>query len=164
MVEPITIGLSRESWGPRFWKILHTFAECSGSYTNTILQNDEADAWNILLKAQQFVMPCILCKGHYANWIVAHKFSKLRAIVGEERRAFLRSWVWGCHNAVNITNEKPSPDLDTMPVLYPKQGIEKEIKELYSMFQLGLDKRQLKLEDIHRWKTVVARLRSMYSI
>jgi len=161
---PSVPSLLRESWGPRFWKLLHTLAECSGIYTNSILQNDEADAWIILLKAQQFVMPCILCKSHYGSWIMGHKFGTLRSIVGEERRAFLRGWLWGCHAAVNQTTGKESPPLESMPELYPKQTMEKELKELYTMFQLGLDKRQLKVEDVHRWKNVVARLRVMYDI
>jgi len=164
MSEPDSINLSRITWGPRFWKVLHIFAECSGLSTNPILQNDEADAWVVLLKAQQFAMPCGLCKQHYGTWIVGHKFGHLRSILGEDRRTFLREWIWGCHDAVNQSNGKVSPTLDMMSTQYPKQSIEKEIKDLYKMFQLGLEKRQLKVEDVHRWKSVVIRLRAMYGI
>jgi hypothetical protein len=31
-------SLSKESWGPNFWMILHTLAECSGNQSNQILE------------------------------------------------------------------------------------------------------------------------------
>jgi hypothetical protein len=65
---------------------------------------------------------------------------------------------------VNLTNGKESPTLDKLYEIYPKQSMEKEIKDLYSMFQLALNKRQLKAEDIARWKLAVGRLRAMYGI
>jgi len=157
-------SLSREVWGPHFWKLLHTFAECSSTQPGLILQNDEADAWSILLKAQRFVMPCDLCRTHYGTWILNHRVIDLRTLVGERRRAWIRSWLWGCHSNVNTSNEKGSPDLDDISQLYPKQSVEKEVQSLYRMFQLALEKRKLKVEDIARWKLVVSRLRAMYGI
>ena len=162
--EIVTLNLSRESWGPRFWKILHTLAECSGGQINTILSNDEADAWIVLLKAQQFVMPCRLCQQHYKSWQLKHRFDKLRIILGEDRRNWLREWVWGCHTDVNESNQKSSPSLNELSELYPKRKIDKEMKELATMFQLGLNKQQLKPEDVARWKLVMGRLRIMYGI
>jgi hypothetical protein len=157
-------SLSREVWGPRFWRVLHILAECSGSQPGLILQNDEADAWSILFKAQRFVMPCQLCREHYSSWIISHKLIDLRLLVGEERRAWIRSWLWGCHTNVNTTNGKGSPDLDDLRYLYPKQSVEKEVQSLYSMFQFALEKRKLKAEDIARWKLIIGRLRVMYGI
>ena len=164
MEKPSTLSLSRESWGPRFWKVLHTFAECSGLHTNTILSNDEADAWIILLKIQRFVMPCQLCKQHFYDWQQSHKYDHLRTILGLDRKVWIRTWLWGCHSAVNTANGKVNPAIEDLPTMYPKQSIEKEIHELQSMFQLGLDKRQLKIEEVARWKLVVRRLRSMYGV
>jgi hypothetical protein len=164
MEDAKTIGLPREAWGPRFWKILHTLAECSGSYTNTILNNDEIDAWCILLKSQYYVMPCALCQQHYGKWLLSHKLDELKKTPVTERRNAIRTWLWACHSAVNTTNEKPSPSLEEMAVMYPKQSIEKEIVELNSMFQIALNKRKLKLDDIGRWKLVIRRLRSMYGL
>jgi len=62
------MSLDRLWWGPKFWKILHTFAECSGGLQNQILRNDEADIWKILLKTQAFVMPCPRCRDHYLEY------------------------------------------------------------------------------------------------
>lgn len=157
-------SLSREVWGPRFWKVLHTLAECSGSQPGLIQQNDEADAWTILLKAQRFAMPCTLCRDHYSSWIVGHKLVDLRVLVGEGRRSWIRSWLWGCHSNVNTSNEKGSPDLDDLQYLYPRQSVEKEVQSLYGMFYLALEKRKLKAEDISRWKLALGRLRAMYGV
>jgi hypothetical protein len=88
----------------------------------------------------------------------------LRPIPVEERKSAIRTWIWGCHTAVNEQNQKPSPPVEEMAAMYPKQSIEKEIMELNSMFQMAIAKRKLKIEDIGRWKLVVKRLRSMYSV
>lgn len=160
----IQIGLSREAWGPRFWEILHTLAELTGNQKTQIENNDEADAWIILIKSQAFVMPCALCKQHYLEWQKHHPFQHLRSIVGKQRQEFLRGWFWGCHDRVNQLNQKQSPPVTDMPLFYPKKSLEKYVKELYLMFQLALNKQQLKPEDISRWKQVLSRLRTLYGV
>jgi hypothetical protein len=158
------IGLTREAWGPRFWKILHTLAEKSGSQNTPIQSNDEADAWILLLKLQTFVMPCALCRKHFQEWHTSHRVDGLRKIMGEERQKWLREWLWGCHKRVNDLAQKESPDLKDLPELYSKKSIEKEFKELLTMFPAAINQQQLKLEDIHRWKASLAKLRVLYGI
>jgi hypothetical protein len=164
MSETKPIGLSREAWGPRFWKILHVLAERSGNQTNQITSNDEVDAWILLLKSQTFVMPCALCKQHYLEWQKLQKFDGLKEYIGEKRRDWIRKWIWGCHKRVNEMNEKVTPELETLPEMYKKQTIEKEYKELLTMFQAAFNQQQLKSEDVNRWKMAVARLRAMYGL
>lgn len=159
-----SIGLNREVWGPRFWKILHTLAETSGSQTQTILSNDEADAWIILLKAQQFVMPCTLCKEHYKQWRTSHPTEIIRKLAKDARKEFLRQWLWGCHNRVNEMNNKEGVALEDLPSLYPKQSIQKEVNELNTMFQLAITRQSLKYEEIKVWKTVIQRLRMLVGV
>jgi hypothetical protein len=158
------IGLQREAWGPRFWTILHTFAECSGSQSTQIQSNDEADAWICLVRALPFALPCALCRQHFKEWTTHKRLDHLRTITHEARRAFLREWVWGCHDRVNQMTEKTSPALETCAGLYPRRSIEKEVQELAGMFRLALDMRQLKPEDVTRWKQMLARLRVIYGI
>jgi len=158
------IGLTREAWGPRFWKILHTLAEQSG-FQNTVIQNnDEADAWILLLKLQAFVMPCSLCRKHFQEWYISHRVDGLRGILGENRRKWIREWLWSCHKRVNDLTQKESPELKNLPELYSKKSIEKEFRELLTMFQAALNQQQLKSEDIYRWKTSLAKLRVFYGI
>jgi hypothetical protein len=164
MSEIKSIGLSREAWGPRFWKILHVLAEHSGNQTNQIMSNDEVDAWILLLKSQALVMPCTLCKQHYLEWYKLQKIDGLKEFVGEQRRDWIRKWLWGCHKRVNEMNQKNTPPLETLTDIYKKQTIEKEFKELITMFQAAFNQQQLKSEDVSRWKTVIVRLRSMYGL
>lgn len=164
MSEIKPIGLLREAWGPRFWKVLHVLAERSGNQTDQITSNDEVDAWFLLLKIQAFVMPCTLCKQHYLEWYKEQKLEGLKEFVGEKRRDWLRKWLWGCHKRVNEMNKKLTPPLETINEMYKKQTIEKEYKELLTMFQAAFNQQQLKSEDVHRWKTAVSRLRSMYGL
>ncbi len=158
------IGLLKEAWGPRFWRILHTFAECSGSQTNPILESDEAEAWIVFIKSQTFVMPCAVCKSHFLEWQKTNRIEKIRSQKGLFRRAFLRQWLWNCHKNVNDLNRKESPTLEEIELLYPKKSIEKELAELSTMFQQAITTQQLKPEDVRRWKQVVARLRIMYGV
>lgn len=164
MFDVVQIGLSREAWGPRFWTILHTMAELSGNQKDLIMSNDEADAWIILLKVQPFVMPCALCKQHFLEYLKISRPDKLRSLLGEERRVWLRQWIWNCHDRVNKMNAKESPDISTISTLYPKKSIEKQVRELYVMFQLACTMQQLKLEEVSKWKNALAKLRIIYGI
>ena len=158
------IGLSREAWGPRFWKILHTMAECVGRQPTPVQMNDEADAWAILLRTQAFVMPCTLCKHHFLEFKKRKPFGDLRTIQGEMRRIWVRKWIWECHKSVNELNNKDTPPLDELPPLYPKQSIQKELQELMGMFQFAYSKQQIKPEDTTRWRLQIARLRILYGV
>lgn len=164
MSASLQIGLTREAWGPRFWKILHTLAEQCGNQTSPILSNDEADAWITLLKTQQFVMPCTVCKEHYKEWKKTHRYDHLRSLLGTQRREFLRNWLWGCHSRVNTMNMKPDIDLKDVSSLYPKQSIQKEVEELNGMFQLAMTKQQLNYEDIKTWKTALQRIKMLSGV
>jgi len=158
------IGLSREAWGPRFWKLFHTLAECSGIELDPLTAKDELDAWIVLLKVQYHVMPCKLCKEHYKQWYSVNPIDQIRSFSGLDRKKEIRNWLWGCHSAVNFSNGKPVPPLDTLPLLYQKQSVEKEVSELNTMFQLAMSRHILKLEDITRWRIVVKRLRGIYGL
>ena len=163
-VEIKQIGMSREAWGPRFWKILHILAEQSGNQKEQIMSNDEADAWILLLKSQAFVMPCALCKQHFLEWLHAKRPETIRTLVGLARREWIRTWLWGCHDRVNIMNQKKSTDISALPEMYTKQSIEKMVRELFGMFQQGISTQQLNYEDITKWKKSLAMLRNLYGI
>lgn len=161
---PPGIGLAREAWGPRFWKILHTLAERVGQQRDAISVNDEVEVWINLLKAQAHVMPCATCKQHFLEWHLTHRVDKLRELSGDERRIWIRGWLWGCHNKVNESNKKSSPRLESLPELYPRVNIEKEVVELETMFVFAVEKLQLAPEYIKRWKLALSHLRAMYGV
>ena len=156
------MSLLREWWGPRFWKILHTLAECSGSMTSPILANDEADLWTILLKVQGSVMTCALCKNDYNKWLLSHKLVDLRSLQKEDRKKYLRLWLFNCHNGVNSRNNKALLDENELLALYKKEHLGVVVKEIYEMFRLALERSQLQPEDVNRWKNALTRLRILY--
>ena len=158
------MSLLRESWGPNFWNILHTLAEYSGSIENINLRNDEADAWSILLKYQGVVMPCALCKQHYTEYKIRNPVKQLRELKGDLRKAYLRKWLWNCHDSVNKQFQKESPPEDTLEVMYSKKPIKQEVQNIFLMFKNALERSQLQRDDIQRWKASVIRLQLLYGI
>jgi hypothetical protein len=156
--------LARESWGPQFWSILHTFAECSGEQTNIVLDIDERTAWHLLLKAQAFVMPCALCRQHYNEWLLGHRVGIVESLKGGDRNHWLRTWLYECHASVNRLNGTESPPFDMLPDLYPRRSIDSALKKVTEMFQKALEQRVLKPEDISRWRQQVIRLRIIYGV
>jgi hypothetical protein len=156
--------LTREYWGPRFWKVLHTMAECVGRQPTPVQANDEADAWMFLIKAQPFVMPCTLCKKHFLEFLNIKPFGNLRTIQGDARKAWIQKWIWDCHRRVNERNQKHTPPLEDLSLLYPKQSLSAEIKDILIMFQTAHSMQQLKPEDTNRWRHQLARLRILYGI
>ena len=158
------MSLLREWWGPRFWKILHTMAECSGTMTSIIMANDEADLWTILLKGQAFVMSCALCKEHYLSWYKLNRPVDLRSLKGADRKAYLRRWLLSCHNNVNTQSQKEAFLEENLSETYKKSSLSEPIKDIYEMFRMALERSQLKLEDVNRWKNSVVKLRMMYGV
>ncbi len=159
-----SIGVLREAWGPRFWRIFHTMAECSGEQPDSVQRRDEAEAWILVLKTQAHVMPCAICKTHYSEWLLNHAVERIRYLEGEERRSWLRHWLWACHEQVNRMNGKSTPPEEDLPSLYPRRSIQKEIVELGTMFHTALNRQLLKLEDVQRWRQAIARLRALYGL
>lgn len=158
---------SRSTWGPLFWKVLHTCSECVGYQTDHILSSDEAEAWIALLKAQQGVMPCAVCRQHYGEWLRTHRVERLRDIHGFVRYEWLQKQLWDLHESVNKRADPPTNGkvtLKDLPALYPRSNLHKELYELGRMFTWGLEAQQLKSEEIHRWKAAIARLRVMYGL
>jgi len=158
------MSLQREDWGPKFWFILHTLAECSGTITHPILANDEADNWTMLLKAQAFVMPCALCKQHYLEWRNKHPLPNLRLLKGLERKSILTLWLWNCHNSVNQQNQKEVFSQELLQTTYTRKSIKQVIQELSLMLKNALERSLLKSEDIKRWKTTLIHLQMLYGL
>ena len=95
------------------------------------------------------------------NWLVSRSVG---AEILENPSYTFRTWLWGCHDRVNAMNQKKSPPSAALPEMYPKQSIEKPVRELFGMFQQAMSAQQLKSEDVAKWKKSLAMLRNMYGI
>jgi hypothetical protein len=98
--------LSREVWGPEMWKMLHIFADNSGSITDKILENDEAHIWISLIRNLSILMPCQLCSQHYKAWTKRFNLNEIILLRGLTRNIWLTDFFWNLHNDVNTRNNK----------------------------------------------------------
>lgn len=157
--------LSRKSWGPLFWTLLHTLAECVGYEKDAITERDEAEAWILLLQAQPFVMPCQVCRTHLKEYLRIHRIEKLRDTRGASRYGWIQSYIFELHEHVNrLTQNMSSFTKDMLPDAYPHRKLTANLSAIQDMFQTAFDTQQLKPEDVHRWKMALARLRGLYGV
>ena len=156
--------LKKQFWGPAYWTILHTLANSVMNTTNTILQNDEAEAWVLLLKSQQYVMPCQACSRHYSDWLKTHGISSIRTLKNQMRAEWIQTWLFDLHENVNLLNTSVGIKKEMLAEQYPRKRLDAEYTICCHMFMLSLERRLLKPDTIHRWKTAFLRLRALYGI
>lgn len=87
-----TIG--RNFWGPRLWKIFHSFS------ANILLTSENRLTWRQFLRASLAAMNCSVCQSHFS---VALRDLPILAIKKEE----LELWFFEKHNSVNFLTKKP---------------------------------------------------------
>jgi hypothetical protein len=157
--------LDRSHWGPKFWTLLHSLAEHSGNFSDSVRKNDEANYWVQLLKNQTTVMPCEVCKMHYSQYIFSVKFNELRELNGLERRTWLKKLLWNLHNNVNTYNQRPAFPYEQLEVVYgPITKVKHIMNDLIVMFQTATQKGKLKSEYIMQWKTCARYLITLYNM
>ena len=92
---PMQIGV----WGPNLWTFLHTYSFQYGG-DNGIPTNSEREKARTFFTNLQDVIPCKICRGHYAKHISLHP-------PDVENRDTLSRWVVMIHNIVNVNTGKP---------------------------------------------------------
>jgi hypothetical protein len=149
---------NNSEWGPPLWRILHTLAERLGRQASPILVADETRLWAQLLKGVEAVMPCAICRGHYAAWKKAHPFQH-----GESRK-----WLWDLHEAVNarrgVAPEARVAFAD-LTAIYGARRTRMDLQEDIRIFLAILQKAALTGAvdggHVRVWKGVLATLRSL---
>ena len=69
-----------------------------------------------------------------------------------------------CHNNVNRQTGKELFLEENLSEAYKKTSLSEPIKDIYEMFRIALERSQLKLEDVNRWKTSIVKLRMLYGV
>jgi hypothetical protein len=122
---------SKESWGPRVWRILHNLAFTS----------DRADVlyiWKNTLKSLANTMPCPACRQHLGQYIASHTIFSLRNIhllKGPDVKARIILVIWGLHNEVNKRNGKPNFPMEALNALYEGKTRSDIINETYNLLR-----------------------------
>ena len=105
---------SKDSWGPKLWKVLHNLAWISD-------RKDVAYLWRKLLKTLADVMPCPLCRAHLAEYLQYNAIvpsKNLHLMEGTEIRERVVHNIWWLHNKVNERNGKLEFPRELMNALY----------------------------------------------
>jgi FAD-linked sulfhydryl oxidase len=91
------IGMSPSVWGPLFWTTMHIVS--LGFPTNPT--DDEKEAASAFFSSLQFMIPCPICKEHYASFLKGMP-------IATQSRDTLINWVFDLHNKVNQQLGKPA--------------------------------------------------------
>jgi len=115
---------SKDSWGPKLWRVLHNLAWLSD-------RTDLPFLWKKVLKSLTEVMPCPICRAHLAEYIQNHALftiKNLHLVKGPEVKERMIYNIWMLHNSVNQRNGKPEFPLELLKALY----VDKNRSELIS--------------------------------
>jgi hypothetical protein len=89
----------------------------------------------------------------------------MKALRGLDRKSFLRSWVYNIHCEVNQRKQVPNPvAYDSLEGMYKGQKVGDNIKQLESMMDYAVEKKQAQFTSVIQWKNNIAKLRGLYGI
>lgn len=117
MEEPLKPG-SKDSWGPKLWRVLHNLAWLSD-------RTDVPFLWKKLLRSLSEVMPCPICRNHLAEFIskrVIFPTRSIHLIKGQEIKERIFFNIWTLHNEVNKRNGKEEFPLEQLKLLYENKS------------------------------------------
>ena len=147
-------------WGPILWKILHNISENLGKNTNRILQNDEIQYFQNILKQLKNILPCKLCVKHYSEYYFKNKKDYLQY---NELKIYAKKYFYNLHEEINKDNHKESFNYDNL-VIYnsSKDDVSNFILQLDVLFKKYTQINLIKGCDMREFfKTLVALRRFM---
>jgi len=105
---------SKEWWGPKIWSILHNLAWLSD-------RTDVLPVWKRVAQSLSQVMPCPLCRTHFANYMKNHPLFLTKSTTttkGTDIKLQIVGDIWALHNAVNIRNRKEVFPIELLNAMY----------------------------------------------
>jgi hypothetical protein len=156
--------LQRETWGPPLWKILHIFADKSGSITNKILEDDEGHEWINLLKTLDNIMPCTLCATHYKNFVKKTNINILLSLRGFSRNKWLTEFWWNLHNEANLRSNKSAFSKDDLNIYGDKTGFTEANEIIKKVVAKGIEQGVLQMLAAKNSLVRIEKLRRIYGI
>jgi hypothetical protein len=156
--------LQRDTWGPCLWKILHTFANRSGSITNKILEDDEAHAWINVFKTLDNIMPCDLCIQHYKAALKKTNINELLITRGLARNRWLTEFWYNLHNDVNSRSNKSTFEKDDLKIYDDKVGFDLAHDMIKKVVAKGIEQGTLHMIVAKNGLTRIETLRRVYGL
>ena len=158
-------AVNPSEWGPHLWRILHWLAEQVGNQKSKILQGDEINAWKKLFRIVANIVPCAMCKGHYLEYLKANiDVEKIGFVEGDERREFIRRWLWELHEDVNKRREVQGIPFDSLSEICGSIDFIVERDALYEALMRALRKNIVTRDNITQFKTAINTLFGMYRV
>jgi Erv1 / Alr family len=105
---------SKDSWGPKLWKILHNLAWLSD-------RTDVIFIWRKLMKSLTDVMPCPVCRAHLIEHMKHHSMFGRQHIYtsnGPQIKEHIVNTLWILHNLINKRNMKDEFPRIALDALY----------------------------------------------
>ena len=152
------------TWGPLVWRILHGLAEHSGKQTIVPLQDDERRYWNTLLKTMEHILPCDVCRSHYAIWIRANPYETIVTMPYAELNLWIRTWLFNLHNDVNSRTEKEPFLFENLSGIYGRIDIKASWRQLEPIINLAINLSGISLMPWRKWLANVRSLQGLYGI
>lgn len=106
---PHMIAGKPSTWGPAFWKSLHSVA----SQVSKNPSEAERTGLVAFFESLRFALPCNMCKHDYFNILAKHPVHPYTA-----SKELLSEWVWRLHNTVNQKLDKPLYPFSIITALY----------------------------------------------
>jgi len=156
--------LSREVWGPEMWKMLHIFADKSGSITDKILENDEAHIWIGLIRNLNIIMPCQLCSQHYKAWTKKHNLNELVVMKGLIRNTWLTDFFWNLHNDVNSRGNKSVFNKEDLKIYSDRSEFASSLDLIKRMVAKGIEQGALEMMATKSVLINIEKLRKLYGL
>ena len=156
--------LSREVWGPEMWKMLHIFADKSGSLTDKILENDETRLWISLIRNLNVIMPCQMCSQHYKAWIKRFDLNDLISIRGFTLNSWLTEFFWNLHNDVNSRSNKSVFNKEDLKKYGDKSEFASSLDLIKRMVAKGIEQGSLEMIATKNVLINIEKLRKLYGL
>ena len=138
-------------WGPLVWKILHVLSEKFGSNTNTILQNDELNAFDHFVKDLIYILPCPMCRKHYKEYYKLHYKKNIKYT---DLKNFSKKYFYNLHDEINKSKNNESPPFDLLTEIYGYTSKDKFIdylKEYTILFNKYILNKYIHSEDVKKF-------------
>ena len=88
-----------EEWGPILWRYLHCLAHNCGLSGNRIMDTDQGNYLEFMVKYLPSILPCQECQAHTKTYIQGNPMN-LRGLYGGALRDAAQEWLLRFHNTV----------------------------------------------------------------
>ena len=146
------------------WKMLHIFADKSGSISDKILENDEAHIWMSLIRNLNIIMPCQLCSQHYKAWTKRYNLNELVGLRGLTRNTWLTEFFWNLHNDVNSRGNKSVFDKEDLKRYSDRSEFASSLDLIRRMVAKGIEQGALEMMATKSVLINIEKLRKLYGL